>query len=289
MVSACGTVAVEQEARVTLNDPTHRLGPPPWSITVDSPAWMKNGGSNGRGVVHGVAAPGSPFHAIFTHVRGVVGFNARSQREPIGFALPALADGWWQAEVVIADDGSCRGEARFCRWGASQPDGDSEVLALQGRAKPNSNGNGWEFDLTIDIPAAPTVEAMDAAADRRVARLPRQGECSFVMDGQLTMELPGGAHIAVVTTSGDTRRAAGVRDRMEALLRLRGCTVIDHTRLDVGVGDELTRDGLSRAAMKRLAKSGATHLLIADPAGENGIKIVDVATTEVLGNWSLRD
>ena len=289
VVTACGTVAVEHEAHLTLNDPTRRLGPPPWHMSVDSPSWMKDGGSNGRGVVHGFSAPGSPFHGIFSHVRGVVGLTARSEKEEIGFAIPALADGWWRAEVIVAADGTSRGEARFCRWGSSQPDPNGQVLAVRGKAKPNPNGNGWQFDLTIDIPAAPTAEEMDAAADRRVARLPLQGTCSFVMDGQPTMELPSGAQVAVVTTSGDARRAAAVRDRMEAILRLRGCAVVDRTRLDVALRDELAPDARSAAAMDRLAKSGATLVLVVDPAGENSVRIVDVATREVLGNWSLRD
>lgn len=289
VVTACGTVAVNHEARITLNDRTGRLGPPPWQMTVDSPVWMKDGGSNGRGVVHGLSAPGAPFHAIYSDVRGGVGFTARSAKEVMGFAIPALADGWWRAEVNVGFDGTCRGEARLCAWGSSQPEPDSPVLALRGRAIPNPNGNGWQFDLTIDIPEPPSLEASEAAADRRVARLPRTGDCSFVMDGQPTMVLPRATQVAVVTTSGDTRRAAAVQARMEALLRMRGCTVVDRALVDAALIEELARDHKSAVAMNRLAKTGATLVLVADPAGEKSIRIVDVATGDELGNWWFQD
>jgi hypothetical protein len=287
MITACGTVAVKHEAYVTLNDPTRRLGPPPWYMSMDSPLWMKDGGSNDRGVVHGFSAPGKPFHAIFSHVRGGVGFTARSRKEAIGFAIPALAkNGWWQAEVLIARDGACRGEARFCGWGSLEPTPDVQPLALNGKATRNPNGNGWQFDLTIDIPAAPSREETEAAEDRRVSQLPLQGACSFVMDGQPTMELSSRAHVAVVVTaSGDERRAAAVRNRMEALLRMRGCTVLQRARVDNALRDGLARDVRSTAAMDRLQDSGATLVLIADPNGDKSIRIVDLETRKEIGNW----
>jgi hypothetical protein len=284
LVAGCGTVAAEHEAHITLNDPTRRLGSPPWAMSVDSPSTMKDGGVTGRGVIHGSSAPGAPFHAIYSDVRGGVGFTARARDEAIGFAIPALADGWWRAEVHVGLDGSCRGEARFCAWGSSQPVPDSQVLALSGTARPNPNGNGWRFDLTIDIPAAPSLEEREAAADRRVAA-PRLGDCSFVMDGQPTMVLPGRAQVAVVTTSGDARRSAAVQARMEALLRMRGCTVVDRARIDPALVAALARDHQSAAAMDRLAAIGATLVLVADPAGEKSIRIVEVATGDELGNW----
>lgn len=290
MVVACGTVVARHDAYVTLNDPTRRLGPPPWSVSMDSPAGMKEGGSIDRGVVHGFSAPGKPFHAIFSNVDGSVGFIPRPSKEVIGFAIPALArNGWWRAEVRIAWNGACRGEARFCGWGSSEPTPDVRPLALHGKAKPNPNGNGWQFELTIDIPAAPSLEEQEAAEDRHISQMPLQGACSFVMYGQVTMEFSSRAHVAVVATArGDERRAAAVRKRLEAILRMRGCVVLDHARVDRALRDGLARDVRSTAAMDRLQDSGATLVLIADPNGDKSIRIVDLETREEIGNWWLQ-
>lgn len=59
--------------------------------------------------------------------------------------------------------------------------------------------------------------------------------------------------------------------------------------VDTALIEELARDHKSAVAMTRLAKTGATLVLVADPAGEKSIRIVEVATGDELGNWWFQD
>ena len=223
--AACGTESVTHDVRISVSDPTGRLGAPPWRID----AGMDVGGQ----VEYGSASPQSPFRASISEVRGVHGLTSRSNEQRIGLNIPALGSGLWHGIVLISSDGTSEGYARFAHGGEA-PRADAEVLLLRGTAKPNPQGNGWQLDLRIQIPPAPTPEAIAARRLRRLAQVVAPpGTCSFGLEGQLTVRLPDDARVLVLT-NGEAKYEAVVRPWMEALVHSGGCLVIDHAGISHG-------------------------------------------------------
>jgi hypothetical protein len=157
--TACGLdQAVRHEVRITIKDPTKRLGAPPWHVEV---------GAIGEGMASGYASPDSPFRGAFTQFRGTSDhwLTARSRSQEIALNIPALGRGQWQGIVRVSYVGTCEGHARFVDLGP--PDPEAETLFLRGTAWPNPKGNGWSLDLRTEIPAAPTPEVIMAKRHRR--------------------------------------------------------------------------------------------------------------------------
>ncbi|AMY11869.1 hypothetical protein LuPra_05136 [Luteitalea pratensis] len=275
--AACGTESVTHDVRISVSDPTGRLGAPPWRID----AGMDVGGQ----VEYGSASPESPFRASISEVRGVHGLTSRSNEQRIGLNIPALGSGWWHGIVLISPDGTSEGYARFAHGGEA-PDAETEVLLLRGTAKPNPHGNGWQLDLRIKIPPTPTPEVVAAKRLRRLARVVAPpGTCSFGLEGQPTSRLSDDAKVLVLA-DGDSRYEAFARPWMEALLHAGGCAVIDHTSVATKLRGQLLRDVTSRSALLQVSHAvGATMVLLADQ--KTGMaQLVEVASGRVLGMWS---
>ncbi|AMY10695.1 hypothetical protein LuPra_03934 [Luteitalea pratensis] len=85
LLSACGAVGVTHDVRITMDDPTGRLGAPPWSVEI--------GSASGGQTTFGSASPDSPFRETLREVRGVHGLTARSNEQRFNFRMPAPADG----------------------------------------------------------------------------------------------------------------------------------------------------------------------------------------------------
>lgn len=155
--AACGTVVIEHDVQLTINDPTGRLGPPPWEVAVNAPSPLYSGSvdwaldANG-----GQASPGAPYSAAFSHTRAVAGLGVPHEQEvEIAIVLPALRDdGWWGGRLQILEDRRVRGHVRFAAWGSLFAEEGSESLPTRGTATPRDEGS-WRLELTIEIPAAP--------------------------------------------------------------------------------------------------------------------------------------
>jgi hypothetical protein len=281
MFAACGTEVVRHEMRLTIRDSTNRLGAPPWHVE-----------AGGRGSnPAGYASPESPFRESFTEIDGSRDrlLSARSSTQQIVLRIPALGRGVWHGIVLVSDDGTCEGYARYSDIGP--PQADAETLFLRGTAKPNPNGNGWSFDLRTEIPAAPTTELITAKLVRRLARVvPRQGTCSFGggMEGYPTVPLEPDAKV-VVLVNGDTKHQALTRSWMEALLRAGGCGVVDHARIDATLQQQLERNPKSLAVLNQISQaSGATMVLMEDQ--KTGMaQLIEIATAKVPIMWPTRD
>ena len=153
LLTGCGTAVVQHEVSITFNDPTKRLGPPPWPISVDDDLDTYDG----REVDPGSAAtPNTPYRGKYSVTRGAaIGVSGRSNAEELGLIIPALGGGWWKTVILVLEDGSCRGYARHSPLGDLFPESTAETLMIRGTAQPIPRANGWRFDVTIDIPPAP--------------------------------------------------------------------------------------------------------------------------------------
>lgn len=139
---------------ITIEDPSGRLGPPPWTVAVFNPYLGPEPARATR--TTGSAAPDEPFAIL---VRSRVE-NWRIQDRLVGdrstvfgLVLPSLrADGYWLARVdhpLSGFDGT--GNARFCRWGHVEPDEDSEELAIAMRHRKDAPG--LQLETRVRIPA----------------------------------------------------------------------------------------------------------------------------------------
>jgi hypothetical protein len=165
LASSCVTPRIEHEIRITLRDPTGRLGPPPWTVGVNrstsafnnSNEWVLKGSGD-------TAAPGAPYVGHFsTEEIQYLTWTPRSTELDIALVVPALASrDWWRTIVLVEKDGSAHGYARRSAFGELSPKGESEVVMLRGTARPRNKG--WSLDLTIDIPPARPVASGAAAA-----------------------------------------------------------------------------------------------------------------------------
>jgi hypothetical protein len=156
VLPACGQAFVEHEVRLTLSDPAKRLGTPPWKVAVLDPislyertaesAWNLSGGE---------ARSGSAYVGRFqtSEMGWLWRPKPRATVLQAGLVLPGLtSQGWWNARIVILDDGSSRGYARYCPWGDLLAEGDAEILMMRGTARRRTEG--WQLDLTLEVPPA---------------------------------------------------------------------------------------------------------------------------------------
>lgn len=278
--AACGLdQAVRHEVRITIKDPTKRLGAPPWHVEV---------GAIGEGMASAYASPDSPFRGAFTQFRGTSDhlLTARSRSQEIALNIPALGRGEWQGIVRVSYVGTCEGHARFVDLGP--PDPEAETLFLRGTAWPNPNGNGWYLDLRTEIPAAPTPEVIMAKRARRLARIvPRPGTCNFGgVEGLATVPLEHDARFAVLV-NGDDKYRALKRPWMEALVRAGGCAVVDHTRIDAALQQRLAHSPTSAPVLQEVSRAaGATMVFMLDQ--KTGMAhLIEVATAEVPMQWPI--
>ena len=155
LAPSCVNPRIEHEVRITLRDPTGRLGPPPWTVGVhndtsafnNSVEWVLEASG-------GTATPAAPYvgHFVTEEVQ-VVTWTSRATELEMALVVPALAArDWWKTILLVEKDGSARGYARRSAFGSLFPTGDSEVVMMRGTARPRDKG--WSLDLTIDIPPA---------------------------------------------------------------------------------------------------------------------------------------
>ena len=152
LAPSCMTPRIEHEIRITLRDPTGRLGPPPWTVGVDNNISAFNNSSEWvLGRSGGTAAPGAPYVGRFvTEEIQYLAWTPRTKELKIALVVPALTSrDWWNAILLVEKDGSVRGYARRTQFGSLFSQGDAEVIMLRGAARPR--GKGWGLDLTIDI------------------------------------------------------------------------------------------------------------------------------------------
>jgi hypothetical protein len=76
---------------------------------------------------------------------------------------------------------------------------------------------------------------------------------------------------------------------MEALLRAGGCGVVDHTRIDAALQQQLERNPTSLAVLNQISQaSGATMVLMEDQ--KTGMaQLIEIATAKVPIMWPTRD
>jgi hypothetical protein len=156
VLPACGQAFVEHEVRITLSDRSKRLGPPPWKVAVLDPISLYEEtaesalSSNG-----GEARPGVAYVGRFqTSETGWLWRpKPRATVLQAGLVLPGVtSQGWWNARIVVLDDGSSRGYARYCPWGDLLAEGGAEILMMRGTARRRTEG--WQLDLTLEVPPA---------------------------------------------------------------------------------------------------------------------------------------
>jgi hypothetical protein len=140
---------------LTIEDPSGRLGPPPWKAAIFNPYFGAEEQLAFR--FNGSVSPGRPFPILSRHREDHWQMSdPLSEVEDLqfGLVLPALrADGYWLARVPREGAGSgSTGSARFCAWRQLVPVADSETLAISVRER---DGEGVQYETTVRIPAAP--------------------------------------------------------------------------------------------------------------------------------------
>lgn len=157
---SCGEASFAHVLRVTMNDPTGRLGPAPWKLALLQTMYVYDGGVEyALRAGGGDASPGKPFVGHVTTSETRIATDTAAPRVlHLAFVIPTLNDaGWFRTQLVVLPDGACRGYARFAPWGDLAPSIAGEVLLMHGVARPNTGSPGmigWDLDLTVDIPRA---------------------------------------------------------------------------------------------------------------------------------------
>jgi hypothetical protein len=158
VLPACGQAFVEHEVRITLSDPSKRLGTPPWKVAVMDPISLYDRTAESASNLNGgEARSGSAYVGRFqTSETGWLWRpKPRATVLQAGLVLPGLTtQGWWNARIVVLDDGSSRGYARYCPWGDLLAEGDAEILMMRGTARRRTEG--WQLDLTLEVPPTRT-------------------------------------------------------------------------------------------------------------------------------------
>ncbi len=170
--ASCGEASFAHVVRLTMNDPTGRLGPAAWKIALLQTTNAYDGGIDyALRAGGGEASPASAFvgHIVTSEARMMTD-TAAPRVLHVALVIPALnAAGWFRTQLVVLPDGTCRGYARFAPWGELAPPIAGEVLLMHGVARPNTGSpgkTGWSLDLTIDIPRAAAPETPDATQQR---------------------------------------------------------------------------------------------------------------------------
>jgi hypothetical protein len=152
--SARDSLDPESGLRISIEDPSRRLGPPPWSVAVFNPYL----GPEEKFAVWatGQASPGRAYVVLRRNdedVWRILDFMARDEID-FGLVLGSLrGDGYWLARLKQgSSDGERAGLARFCRWKTIVPEEGAEALDI--RARPVRKDYGLEYEVTVRVPPA---------------------------------------------------------------------------------------------------------------------------------------
>ena len=150
--SACGTATFDHVVKVSIVDPSRRLGNPPIEVgifdksTGQSEEWARR--------TMGVASPATPYTGTVCATDTKTFFDSSlPERVEMGLAVPAYeSTGYFIVSLQPVPGEDQRVTASFARYGSYFARADSKVVPLPLRVRSGKGKEGWQIDMTIEVP-----------------------------------------------------------------------------------------------------------------------------------------
>lgn len=152
LASACGTGAVNHRIEIAIEDPSGRLGNPPYQLSLFDPQMGHSEEWARRGMA--TAAPGRPFATTYGTVETKMLFDRTPPRRiAAGVWLPAYEKaGFFQIVLEPRAGAETTVPLPFAPWADVYPEG-ARVVPLTARVTADDNRQGgWNLRMTIAIP-----------------------------------------------------------------------------------------------------------------------------------------
>lgn len=151
-MAACGTAVYKHQVEVTVLDPNHRLGPPPYDIGFFD--WRMGTSPEFALKSAGKASDTAPFQGVTSTMASVLVFSGpRPDSLELSLALPALtSNGFFHLTFRPQATPSGDQAASYQLYEGSAPAGNGPRLNYRYSAEPLDNG--WRLTITLLVPPA---------------------------------------------------------------------------------------------------------------------------------------
>jgi len=153
VTSACGTGAVNHRVEIAIEDPSGRLGNPPYQLSLFDPQMGRSEEWARRGM--GTATPGVHFETTYGTVETKMLFDRTPPRRiAVALWLPGYEKaGFFQIVLEPTAGAETAVTLPFVPWADVYPEG-ARVVPLTARVRADDNRQGgWNLRMTIAIPA----------------------------------------------------------------------------------------------------------------------------------------
>jgi hypothetical protein len=155
LVSACGTATFDHVVKVSVVDPSRRLGNPRIEVSIfdktsgQSEEWARR--------TMGVAGPATPYTGtVWATDTKTIFDSSLPKRVEMGLAVPAYeSTGYFIVSLQPVPGEDQRVTASFAPYGAYFAQDGSNVVPLPLRVRSEKGEKGWHIDMTIDVPPPP--------------------------------------------------------------------------------------------------------------------------------------
>ena len=155
LVSACGTATFDHTVKVSIVDPSRRLGNPPIEVGIldktsgQSEEWARR--------TMGVAGPATPYTGTVWATDTKTLFDSSlPEHVEMGLAVPAYESaGYFIVSLRPVPGEDQRVTASFAPYGDYFAQAGSKVVPLPLRVRSEKGKQGWQIDMTIEVPLPP--------------------------------------------------------------------------------------------------------------------------------------
>jgi hypothetical protein len=155
LVSACGTATFDHIVKVSIVDPSRRLGSPPIEVGIfnktsgQSEEWARR--------TMGVAGPAKPYTGTVWATDTKTLFDSSlPEHVEMGLSLPAYeGTGYFIVSLQPVPGVDQRATASFAPYGDYFAQVGSKVMPLPLRVRSEKGEQGWNIDMTIEVPPPP--------------------------------------------------------------------------------------------------------------------------------------
>lgn len=155
LLSACGTATFDHIVKVSVVDPSRRLGNPPIEVGIfnktsgQSEEWARR--------TMGVASPATPYTGTVWATDTKMLFDSSlPERVEMGLAVPAYeSTGYFIVSLQPVPGEDQRVTTSFAPYGDYYSQAGSKVVPLPLRVRSDKGKQGWHIDMTIEVPPPP--------------------------------------------------------------------------------------------------------------------------------------
>jgi hypothetical protein len=150
LLASCGTGVFVHRFEIAVSDPSGRLGPPPYEMSLfdfrmgQSEEWARK--------TMGVSAPGAPFVGEYKSVETKMIFDSSPAKQvSVALWFPAYEKAGYFGFVLEPVDGAEQQTTlTFVPWNAPYPEG-AKVVPIPARVRSEARDGAWVLRIVLEV------------------------------------------------------------------------------------------------------------------------------------------